>query len=98
MALAIGSLLLMTAACALTGGVATVDSEVIVGPGYYEPYGAVYGGWGAGYHVGPMARHAPLPPEPRRDHPVLHTFRPPPAARPAPSLPSRPRGVRTPRP
>jgi len=24
------------------------------GPGYYEPYGAEYGGWRPGYHVAPV--------------------------------------------
>lgn len=28
--------------------------DVVGGVGYYEPYGADYGGWGRGYQVGPV--------------------------------------------
>jgi hypothetical protein len=43
--------LAMLTACEVTG----VDGTVGVGyvGGYYEPYGYEYGGWGAGYRVGP---------------------------------------------
>jgi hypothetical protein len=48
---AIGLLAILTSGCAVTdpgyGGVG-------VWPGYYEPYGAAYGGWGPGFLVGPV--------------------------------------------
>jgi hypothetical protein len=41
----------------LTSGCAVTDpgyGGVGVWPGYYEPYGADYGGWGPGFLVGPV--------------------------------------------
>lgn len=55
--------------------------------GVYEPSGSDYGGWGPGYHVGP-ARHG----ERREEHSSNHAYRPAAPSRPAPSIPSRPRG------
>jgi hypothetical protein len=86
---------LMLGACAVTG--VGVEGSVGYDGGYYEPYGYDYGGWGAGYRVGPSrcCDH-------RDDHPGDHpgdrgrvgrapAYRPAPAGRAAPSIPGRPR-------
>jgi len=83
--------LLMLGACAVTG--VGVEGDVGYAGGYYEPYGYDYGGWGVGYRVGPSrcCDH-------RDDHQgnrgrVGHApaYRPAPAGRSAPSIPSRSR-------
>jgi hypothetical protein len=75
-------------ACAVTG----VDGTVGVGydAGYYEPGGYDYGGWGAGYRVGP-GRGGDRRGDRRGDHPQ-RSYRPAPAERRTPSIPSRSRG------
>jgi hypothetical protein len=81
----------LTCACAVTG--VGVEGSVGYAGGYYEPYGYDYGGWGAGYRVGPgrCCDH-------RDDHPVdrghaghAPAYRAAPAGRSAPSIPSRSR-------
>jgi hypothetical protein len=72
--------------CEVTG--ASVDGSVGVGyvGGYYEPYGYEYGGWGGGYRVGPGRGD-----DRRGSHPSP-SYRPAPASRRTPSIPSRSRG------
>lgn len=90
----------MMSGCAVTG--VGVEGSVGYDGGYYEPYGYDYGGWGAGYRVGPgrCCDH-------RDDHhdrsavrarPVdrghvgrAPAYRPAPAGRSAPSIPGRSR-------
>lgn len=89
MAVGMGALTLtLLYACEVTG--VGVDGTVGVGydAGYYEPYGYEYGGWGGGYHVGPGRGG-----DRRGDHPS-HSYRPAPASRRTPSIPSRSRGSR----
>jgi hypothetical protein len=87
---------LLLCACAVTG--VGVEGSVGYDGGYYEPYGYDYGGWGAGYRVGPSrcCDH-------RDDHHDDHrdvgrgraghapAYRPAPAGRSAPSIPGRSR-------
>jgi len=89
-ALALGFL----SACAVTG--VGVEGSVGYDAGYYEPYGYDYGGWGAGYRVGPSRCCARR--DDHHDHPVDRgrvgrspAYHPAPAGRPAPSIPGRPR-------
>ena len=59
-----------------------------VGPGYYEPYGAYYGGWAPGYYVAPY-RNGYVGGSPRGGiQSVSHAYRAAPASRAAPSIPS----------
>jgi hypothetical protein len=79
-------------ACAVTG----VDGSVGVGydAGYYEPWGYDYGGWGYGYRVGPGRggdRRGDWNHDRRGEHPP-RSYRPAPAERRTPSIPSRSRG------
>ncbi|HEX3846042.1 MAG TPA: hypothetical protein VHV81_01565 [Steroidobacteraceae bacterium] len=85
-AVALGAVLVVLGACAVTGvgvegdvGYAGVGYDYWGGPCCYD-----YGGWGRGYHVGPGhgGDRRPNPPH-------SHTFRPPPPSRPTPSIPSR---------
>lgn len=64
------------------------DGDVGVGysPGYIQPYGYEYGGWGEGYVVGPGRggyRRAPA---------SAHSYRSAPQSRSTPSIPSGSRG------
>ena len=84
--------LLMLCACAVTG--VGVEGGVGYAGGYYEPYGYDYGGWGAGYRVGPSRGG-----DHRDDHAGNRghvgrapAYRPAPAGRSAPSIPGRSRG------
>jgi hypothetical protein len=88
---------LLLCACEVTG--VGVEGSVGYDGGYYAPYGYDYGGWGAGYRVGPgrCCDH-------RDDHHDDHhdvgrgraghapAYRPAPAGRSAPSIPGRSRG------
>jgi hypothetical protein len=85
---------LLLCSCAVTG--VGVEGSVGYAGGYYEPYGYDYGGWGAGYRVGPgrCCDHR----DEHRDHPVdrghvgrAPAYRPAPAGRSAPSIPGRSR-------
>jgi hypothetical protein len=90
-ALIAGAALIIVSACAVGvggygdgGGYAGADVGYV--GGYYEPYGYEYGGWGHGYRVGPPrggVGHVGGAGPPRG--------RPPGGARPAPSIPGRPR-------
>ena len=83
---------LLLCACEVTG--VGVEGSVGYDGGYYEPYGYDYGGWGAGYRVGP-GRCC----DRRDDHHDVGrghagrapAYRPAPAGRSAPSIPSRSR-------
>jgi hypothetical protein len=86
--------LTLLSACAVTG--VGVEGSVGYDGGYYEPYGYDYGGWGAGYRVGPSrcCEHR----DDHHDHPVNRghvgrapAYRPAPAGRAAPSIPGRSR-------
>jgi hypothetical protein len=96
-----GLALTLLNACAVTGVGVGVDYDA----GYYEPWGYDYGGWGHGYRVGPgrggdRRRDGDHPQgdhpggaRPRGgDHPPPRSYRPAPASRPTPSIPSRSRG------
>jgi hypothetical protein len=74
---------------------------VSIGLDYYEPFGAVYGGWEPGYRVGPFrdGYHRPNRDVDRRpdrgDHPPPpHTYKPAPESHSMPSIPSHPRSGR----
>lgn len=45
-----GLLSLLVVGCVVAGG----GYDQGYGLGYYEPSGVAYGGWGGGYHVGPV--------------------------------------------
>jgi hypothetical protein len=71
----------LVAGCVVGGGYG-YDGDVGLGVDYYEPYGGVYGGWGPGYNVAPFRGG---------DHRAVggaHAFRPAPAGRAIPSIPS----------
>jgi hypothetical protein len=90
MAAALGAFVMTgLGACVAEGG---GGAAVVVGydGGYYEPYGYDYGGWGHGYRVGPGRGGDPRG-DPRGGHPP-QSYRPAPASRPTPSIPSRSRG------
>jgi hypothetical protein len=81
-------------ACAVTG--VGVEGSVGYDAGYYAPYGYDYGDWGVGYVVGP-SRCCGGRRDEHRDHPIQSrpahrpAYRPAPAGRAAPSIPSRSR-------
>jgi len=87
---------LLLCACAVTG--VGVEGSVGYDGGYYEPYGYDYGGWGVGYRVGP-GRCCDHRDDHRDDHHDVGrdrpghapAYRPAPAGRSAPSIPSRSR-------
>lgn len=84
---------LLLSACAVTG--VGVEGSVGYDAGYYEPYGYDYGGWGVGYAVGPgrccghRDERGGRPDRGRVGH--APAYRPAPAGRAAPSIPSRSR-------
>jgi hypothetical protein len=69
------------------GCVAPGSASISYGVGFYQPWGFTYGGWGPAYYVGPPRPGVWVPP-PRRVRPA--PFRPPPAGRQIPTIPSRP--------
>jgi hypothetical protein len=73
--------------CVATDAGYNGDVDVGVSAGFYEPYGYDYGGWGPGYFVGPGRGG-----EQRGGSGRAHTYRPAPASRHTPSIPSRSRG------
>jgi hypothetical protein len=84
-----GLFTLLLSGCVVPVGGGYEDGGVSVGLGvdYYEPYGAVYGGWGPGYRVAPYRGgdyH-----QDRGSRPVSHAYRPAPEGHSMPSLPSR---------
>jgi hypothetical protein len=79
---AAGVLLLLAFGCAVPGG---YEGTYL---GYYEPAGIGYGGWGAGYDVGPW-RAGGVPHG--RVFAGRQAFRPAPAGHAMPSIPSHAR-------
>ncbi|HTC53656.1 MAG TPA: hypothetical protein VK700_17100 [Steroidobacteraceae bacterium] len=57
------------------------DAGIAYSPGYIQPYGYEYGGWGAGYVVGPGRGGD------RRGPQASHSYRSAPQSRPTPSIP-----------
>jgi hypothetical protein len=77
----IGLFAVLSVGCVVDGGGYAYDGGAI-GADYYEPYGAVYGGWGPGFHVAPFRGGD------HRSAGGAHAFRSAPASRPMPSIPS----------
>lgn len=84
-----GLFTILLVSCAITGnGYGYYDGANIgIGPGYYEPYGSYYGGWGPGYRVGPIHGNNYHPA--LGGHPTPHAYKAAPKSRPVPSIPSR---------
>lgn len=80
-AIIVGALPLITSGCVVPEGPYGYHGSPGYDLGYYQSSGVHYGGWGAGYDVGPVHGgnnyHAPPPPR--------HSWRPPPAHTPVPS-------------
>src|ERR1700690_311661 len=91
-AFVIGLFTVPLSGCVVAGGGYGYDSGVGVGIGldYTEPYGAVYGGWGPGYAVGPV-RGGGYRPDRGGGHPAPHAYRSAPVSHSIPSIPSRSR-------
>ncbi|MFI5304277.1 MAG: hypothetical protein ACHQYP_05710 [Nitrospiria bacterium] len=82
-----GTLAVILAGCIVSGGYG-YDNGGGIGVDYYEPYGVYYGGWGPGYRVAPFRDgDRRLIREGGRGS--AHAYRPAPASRSMPSLPSR---------
>ena len=91
---AAGLFAVILAGCVVPVGGGYEDGGVAIGLGvdYYEPYGAVYGGWGPGYRVAPFRGGG----ERREERggggrEASHAFRPAPASHSVPSIPSHSR-------
>jgi hypothetical protein len=82
-------LLTFLSACVVPGG-GYEGSVGVYGVSYYEPAGHEYGGWAPGYHVGPPRGGDPHP-DRGRDQASARAYRPAPASRPVPSIPTRSR-------
>jgi hypothetical protein len=78
---AVGFLML----AALSACLVPTGGEYVAG-GYYEGPGYVYGGWGAGYHVGPSRGG-----DRRSDNSSPRAYRAAPRTRPTPSIPTHSR-------
>jgi hypothetical protein len=77
-------------AVALSSGCVVTDggynyAGAAYGVGYYEPSGIYYGGWGPGYDVAPYRRGYPVR---YGGRPPPHAYRPAPASRAMPSIPT----------
>ena len=83
-AFVVGTLTVLSGCLLPYGG---YDDGGDMGAAYYEPYGAVYGGWGPGYHVAPF-RGGDHRPTGGGGHAPEHAYRSAPASRSIPSLPS----------
>lgn len=94
--------------CAVTGDGYLYDGGMGAGIDYYEPYGVFYGDWGPDYFVAPFrggdhrpdhGSRRPDRGDHRPDHDAgrssPHSYRPAPASRPMPSIPSRSGGFRS---
>lgn len=94
-------LIAISSGCAVGDGGYGYDggysSNVGIGVGYYEPFGGDYGGWGAGYNVGPFRggdrRTGGF--DRRGGQSPQHAFRSAPASHSMPSIPSRGGGGRS---
>ncbi len=80
------ALVLPVLAACVTGVGYDGDVGYDYGPGYLEPYGYDYGGWGPGYAVGPGRGGY------RRGAGSSHTYHSAPQSRPTPSIPHGARG------
>jgi hypothetical protein len=89
-AVVLGLFTLLSSGCVVPGGYG-YDGSVGVGVDYYEPFGAVYGGWGPGYHVAPGREGYRRPDGGGGGHASAHAFRSAPSSRLVPSIPSRSR-------
>jgi squid-like protein/heterogeneous nuclear ribonucleoprotein A1/A3 len=79
------ALVVATLASCVTG--IGYDGEVgVYSPGYIQPYGYEYGGWGPGYAVGPGRGGD------RRGPESSHSYHSAPRSRPTPSIPRATRG------
>jgi hypothetical protein len=103
-ACAIVLIAVLSSGCAVDGdgynsdmsiGLESYDPFGFYEPGFYDPYGAGYGGWGPGYYVGPFG-HGGYGPYRGDFHPPPHAYRSARPFHPVPSIPSRSRfgGVR----
>jgi len=59
-----------------------------IGPGYYEPSGVLYGGWGPGYYVAPYRDGDHHQVRSGGSHAFARPYRSEPASHPIPSIPS----------
>src|SRR5271167_2011039 len=84
----IGLAAVLSSGCVATGGGYGYGDGVGIGVDYYEPYGAVYGGWAPSYHVAPV-RDGYHRPDSGSGHPAQHAYRSAPASHSVPSIPSR---------
>jgi hypothetical protein len=82
-------LTVLLSGCFFPGG-GYYDGEDI-GPGYYEPYGVVYGGWGPDYHVAPFRGGEHQRPTSGGGHTPTRAYRSAPASHSMPSIPSKSR-------
>lgn len=82
----IGLFTVILSGCIVPGDGYGYSGNVDVGVDYYQPIG-VYGGWGPGYNVGPY-RGGVHGPERGGGQSYGHAYRPAPASRPMPSIPS----------
>ena len=86
-ALVLGLFTVLSSGCVVPGDGYGYNGDVGVGVDYYEPFGAIYGGWGPGYYVGPY-RDGGHGAYRGGGRPSGHTYRPAPASHPMPSIPS----------
>ena len=87
------AVLMVAQGCVAPDGVYSEGVGVSYGADFYEPYGYEYGGWGAGYRVGPPRGGAWRP----GHHSRPPAYRPAPSSRPMPSIPTHARGPAGPR-
>ena len=93
-ATAAGLFSVILAGCVVPVGGGYEEGGVGIGLGvdYYEPFGAVYGGWGPGYRVAPFRGGGERREERGgRGREASHAFRPAPASHAMPSIPSHAR-------
>lgn len=88
----IGLFTVLSSGCVVTGGGYGYDGGAGIGAGYYEPVGVDYGGWGPGYQVAPV-RGGYNGPGRGGGNQASHAYRPAPASRAMPSIPSASRSA-----
>jgi hypothetical protein len=93
-AFVVGLLAVLPSGCVVTSGGYGYDGGVGIGLDYYEPYGGYYGGWEPGYLVVP-SRGGNYRPDRGGGRLVPHAYRPAPASRAVPSIPSHSRSGRS---
>ena len=88
-AFVIGLVAVLSSGCIAPGGGYGYDGGAGYGLDYYEPYGVPIGGWGPDYRVGPYHnREGEHPRASAGGRPAAHAYRPAPASRAMPSIPS----------